>query len=197
VNLGTIPLHIWSSRIATLATPDWTILDLDPKGAPWEHVITLARAIKDLCDELGLPSYPKTSGQSGLHVLIPLARQTTYEQSRGFAEVLAVEITRRHPDIATVTRTISGRQGKVYVDFGQNGHGRLLVSPLSARPVPGGSVSMPLTWREVTAKLDPRAFTLKTAPKRLAERGDPLAPIMADKADLVGALEKLSKMMPG
>ncbi len=197
VNLGTIPLHVWSSRVATLERPDWSILDLDPKGAPFADVLALALAIRRLCEELELPSYPKTSGQSGLHVLIPLAQACTYEQSRGLAEVLAHEIVRRHPDIATVARTVSARKGKVYVDFGQNGHGRLLVSPFSARPVPGGPVSMTLEWKEVGPKLDPGAFTIKSAPRRLEKRGDPMKGVLTERSDLVRALARLAEMVPG
>jgi bifunctional non-homologous end joining protein LigD len=197
VNLGTIPLHLWASRVGSLERPDWIVLDFDPKGAPFAHVVTLARAARALCDELGLPSHPKTSGQSGLHVLVPLGRQCTFEHARLLAELLAGELVRRHPDIATVARALGARRGRVYVDFGQNGHGQLLVAPLSARPVPGGTVSMPLAWTEVGAKLDPAAFTLRSAPRRLARRGDPLAPVLTEVPDLVSALERLARIVPG
>lgn len=197
VNLGTIPLHLWGSRVGSLERPDWIVLDFDPKGAPFAHVVTLARAARALCDELGLPSHPKTSGQSGLHVLVPLGRQCTHAQGRLLAELLAGELVRRHPDIATVARALGARRGRVYVDFGQNGHGQLLVAPLSARPVPGGSVSMPLAWSEVGPRLDPAAFTLRSAPRRLARRGDPLAPVLTCVPDLVRALERLARIVPG
>ena len=148
-NLGTIPLHVWSSRTKTLQLPDWCILDLDPKGAPFAHVVELALLIKRLCDEVGLPALPKTSGASGLHVLIPLGAQATYEQSRSLAQLLAYEVTRERGDIATIERAIRGRQGKVYVDYLQNVEGQLLVSPFSVRPLPGAPVSTPLVWSEV------------------------------------------------
>ena len=88
-NLGTIPLHIWASRVPTLERPDWCVLDLDPKGAPFEHVVEVARAAKALCDRIELPRDVKTSGSTGLHVMIPLGRQCTYEQSRSLGELLA------------------------------------------------------------------------------------------------------------
>ena len=128
INLGTIPLHVRSSRIDSLEQPDWCILDLDPKGAPFSHVIRIAKIIHELCDTLDLPSFLKTSGSSGLHVLIPMGAQYTYEQSRTLAELLAHIVCRELPEIATVTRSVSNREGKVYVDYGQNGHGRLLNS---------------------------------------------------------------------
>lgn len=196
INMGSIPLHVWSSRVAQIGRPDWTILDLDPKGAPFTDVVTIARAIKSLCDDIGLPSYPKTSGSTGLHVLIPLGGQCTYEQSRGLAELIARVIVEELPEIATVARNVRRREGKVYVDFGQNGHGRLLVSPLCVRPRPGATVSTPLRWAEVTKKLDPDRFTIESVPKRLKrQKKDPLLAIFDDKPDLGAALSKLALRM--
>lgn len=192
VNLGSIPLHVWSSRICRLQHPDWCILDLDPKGAPFADVVTLARAIHGLCEEIGLPSYPKTSGSTGLHVLIPLGGQCTYEQSRTLAELMARVIASEHPDIATIERYIPSREGRVYLDFGQNGHGRLLVSALCVRPLPGAPVSTPLAWSEVDERLDPKAFTIRTVPPRLAERGDLLQGVLTDRPDLGAALDRLA-----
>jgi bifunctional non-homologous end joining protein LigD len=191
-NMAAIPLHIWSSRVETLATPDWCILDLDPKGAPFTDVVAVARALRELCEEIGLPTYVKTSGSSGLHVLVPLGRQVTYEQSRTLGGLLARVVSAELPEIATVTRQVSRRGGKVYLDYVQNGHGRLLVAPFSVRPLPGAPVSMPLEWREVTPKLDIRKFTIRNAPARMKKlRGDPLLAVLDEKPDLMGALEKL------
>jgi bifunctional non-homologous end joining protein LigD len=191
-NLGTIPLHVWGSRAATLEQPDWCILDLDPKEAPFVHVVTIARKIKELCDAIELPSFIKTSGSSGLHVLLPLGRQCTYEQARSLGGLLARVIAGELPDIATVTRQVGKRGPRVYLDYVQNGHGRLLVAPFSARPLPGAPVSMPLAWSEVTPKLDIRKFTIKTAPVRMKKlKDDPLRPVLDLKPDLVRALEQL------
>jgi bifunctional non-homologous end joining protein LigD len=145
-----------------------------------------------LCDEIELPAFIKTSGSSGLHVLMPLGRQVTYEQSRQLAGLLARVVARELPEIATITRQVTRRGGKVYLDYVQNGHGRLLVAPFSARPLAGGPVSMPLEWREVTSRLDVRAFTIRTAPARMAKlKHDPLVEVLALQPDLVSALEKL------
>ena len=191
-NMAAILLHIWSSRVATLETPDWCILDLDPKEAPFTDVVTVARAVKALCDDIGLPAGIKTSGSTGLHVLIPLGRQVTYEQSRTLGGLLARVIAAQLPDIATITRQVHKRGGKVYLDYVQNGHGRLLVAPFSARPLPGAPVSTPLAWREVTPKLDIRAFTIRTVPARMKKlKEDPLWPVLELKPDLLQALEQL------
>lgn len=194
INLGAIPLHLWSSRKASLEHPDWCIIDLDPKQAPFSDVVNLALVTKQLCDDIGLPAFVKTSGSSGLHVLIPLGRQCTHEQSKLFAELLARAIVQQAPDIATVIRTPSKRAGKVYVDFMQNGHGKLLVAPYAVRPLPGAPVSAPLEWAEVDAQLDLRAFTIRTMPKRLERmRKDPLRAVLSLSPDLVTALTRLQR----
>ncbi|MEK6768383.1 MAG: non-homologous end-joining DNA ligase, partial [Gemmatimonadota bacterium] len=191
-NMGAIPLHIWGSRVATLETPDWCILDLDPKDAPFVHVVTIAKLIRGLCDEIELPCFIKTSGSTGLHVLIPVGRQCTYEQTRTLGGLLARLVAAELPDIATVTRLPSKREGKVYVDFVQNGHGRLLAAPFSVRPLPGAPVSMPLRWSEVGPKLDLHKYTIKTAPKRMEKLGeDPLRPVLDLTPDLPHALARL------
>src|SRR5438445_13615849 len=128
-------------------------MDFYPQESPFTNVVTVAKAFMALCDEIGLPAGIKTSGSTGLHVLIPLGHQVTYEQSRTLGGLLARVIAAQLPEIATVTRQVQKRGGKVYLDYVQNGHGRLLVAPFSARPLPGAPVSMPLTWREVTPSL--------------------------------------------
>ena len=195
-NLGTIPLHLWPSRVGALDRPDWCILDLDPKGAPFAHVVTLARAIKRLCDELGLPAFPKTSGASGLHVLLPLGGQCTFEQSRSLAHLIAWTLVREHPRLATTSRPLRDRGGRVYVDYLQNAHGQLLVAPFSVRPLPGAPVSAPLRWSEVGARLDPSRFTIRTLLPRLRrQRGDPLRPVLAGQPDLLSAIGTLQRRL--
>ncbi len=195
-NMAAILLHIWSSRVGTLETPDWCILDLDPKEAPFTDVVTVAQAVKALCDDIGLPAGIKTSGSTGLHVLIPLGRQVTYAQSRTLGGLLARVIAAQLPDIATVTRQVQKRGGKVYLDYVQNGHGRLLVAPFSARPLAGAPVSTPLEWREVTPTLDIRAFTIRTVPARMKQlKNDPLWPVLDLEPDLMAALARLQSRL--
>ncbi len=193
-NMGTIPLHIWSSRVATLERPDWTILDLDPKGAPFADVVEIALAIRSLCDDIELPCAVKTSGSTGLHVLIPLGRQCSYEESRSLAELLARVVVAELPDIATIQRVVSEREGRVYVDYLQNGHGRLLVAPFCARPLPGAPVSMPLRWREVNKRLDIHRYTIRNAPRRMRSLAtDPLREVIELQPELGNALDKLRR----
>jgi bifunctional non-homologous end joining protein LigD len=195
-NMAAIPLHIWSSRMAALQHPDWCILDLDPKGAPFTHVVRVARALHGICEAIGLPHFAKTSGSTGLHVLIPLGARYTHEQSRAMAELLANCVVKELPEIATVQRQLDARDGKVYVDYLQNGHGRLLVAPFSVRPVPGASVSMPLRWNQVTAKLDMHRYNLRSVPALLAkQKVDPLRDVLRGAADLPASLARLAEFL--
>jgi bifunctional non-homologous end joining protein LigD len=194
VNLGSIPLHIWGSRVRSIDRPDWCVLDLDPKDAPFTDVVKVARAAHALCDRIELPHYVKTSGSSGLHVMIPLAGQLSWDECRSFGELLARVLVGELPDIATVTRQVSRRGGKVYVDYLQNVEGQLIVAPFSVRPLPGAPVSTPLEWREVTPKLDIRKFTIRTVPRRLERAGrDPLQEVLAVQPDLAAALAALAE----
>lgn len=195
-NLGAIPLHVAASRVASIDRPDWCILDLDPKGAPFRDVVRIALAIGDLCDEIELPSHVKTSGGSGLHVLIPMGAQHDHDLVRQLAELLARVIVDRLPAIATTERSIPARKGRVYVDALQNGRGKLLAAPYSVRPHPGAPVSTPLAWSEVSAKLDVRKLNLRTVPKRLRKLGeDPLLPVLELRPDLMAAVGKLSELL--
>ena len=193
VNLGTIPLHLWSSRLPSLDHPDWLVLDLDPKGAPFTDVVKVARALHRILDELAVPSYVKTSGATGLHILLPLGARYDYDVTRTFARLLAVMGVEAEPAISTIARPLRSRGGKVYIDFGQNGRGQTIVAPFSVRPLPGAPVSCPLRWEEVTAKLDPARFTIKTAPARFEKVGDPLAPVLRGRIDVAAALRKLER----
>ncbi len=193
VNLGSIPLHVWSSRVDSLERPDYCILDLDPKGAPFAHVVRTARTIHALCEEIGLPSFAKTSGATGLHVLLPLAGQCTYTESRTLGEILARVVEKELPEITTTARLLGDRGGKVYLDYLQNGHGKTIAAAFSARPVAGATCSAPLRWSEVGPRLDPKAFTIRTLPARMKRlKSDPLLPVLSTRPDLADVLSQLT-----
>jgi bifunctional non-homologous end joining protein LigD len=193
-NLGTIPLHFWGARVPHLDRPDWLVLDLDPKGAPFTDVVAVARTLRRILERLELPSHVKTSGATGLHILVPLGARYTHEEARTFARLLATLGVEAAGGIATIARPIRARGGKVYIDFGQNGHGRTIVAPYSVRPLPGAPVSCPLRWDEVTPKLDPARFTITTAPARFARMRDPLAAVLTHPGiDLAEALTRLAE----
>jgi bifunctional non-homologous end joining protein LigD len=156
-------------------------------------VIRTAQVLHRICDDAGLPNYVKTTGKTGLHIMLPLGRQFTYEQCRTIGELLARLVLRELNDIATITRHITKRGDKVYLDYLQNRHGQLIVAPFSVRPLPGASVSMPLRWDEVNSDLDPRKFTIKTAIERMERLGeDPVLPVIEEKPDLLAVLDRLT-----
>jgi bifunctional non-homologous end joining protein LigD len=197
-NLGTIPLHMWLSRVGTLEQPDFCVIDLDPKEAPFSDVIRCAVVLRKLCEDIGMPSYVKTTGKSGLHILLPLGKQCTYEQSRTLGELIARVMLREVDDIATITRHVTRRGDKVYLDYLQNRHGQLIVTPYSVRPLPLAPVSMPLVWDEVNADLDPRNYTIRNAVERMEKLArDPVLPALDEKPDLGAILGKLSQVFAG
>jgi len=190
-NSAAIPIHCWASRVPSLERPDWLVLDLDPKGAPFTDVVRVALALRRILDGLALPSYVKTSGATGLHILLPLGARYTYEQARTFARLLAMLGVEAEPEISTVARPLRDRGGKVYIDFGQNGHGQTIVAPFSLRPLPGAPASCPLEWREVTPRLDPARFNLTTIAARFEKLADPLAPVLGEGLDMAAAIERI------
>jgi bifunctional non-homologous end joining protein LigD len=173
VNLGTIEQHPWHSTVKHLDKPDYLMLDLDPKQAPWNNVLAVAIACKEVFDELGLPSFPKTSGSSGIHIYLPLKPKHDYGKVAAVAEALANEVAHRAPKIATTQRSIARREKQqVYVDAMQNARGKTIAAPFSVRAKPKATVSMPLTWKQVEKGVKISDFTIKNVPKLLEKHGD-------------------------
>ena len=190
VNLGCIELHTWHSRVGDIERPDYLLIDLDPsEGNPWEYVREIALVVKDLMDELGLASYPKTSGATGMHILAPIKPELPFPEVRRFAKALAQEVERRvdDQDVATTTWKVADRSG-VFVDFGQNARDRTIACAYSIRPTPDARVSAPLSWNEV-ARCDPSRFTVKTMRKRLDKVGDLTAGMWRRKVSLIPRFE--------
>ena len=175
-NLGCIELHTWHSRVPEIDQPDYLLIDLDPTSdGQWPFVRDIALVVREVMDELGLRSYPKTSGATGLHILAPIRRELEFPEVRRFAKALAEEVERRVGDqaVATTTWRVADRVG-VFVDFGQNARDRTIASAYSVRPTPDARVSAPLLWDEV-ATVEPEAFTVTTMPARIEAVGDPMA----------------------
>jgi bifunctional non-homologous end joining protein LigD len=174
-NLGCIELHTWHSRVPEIEQPDYLLIDLDPTTeGQWPFVREIALVVRAVMDEIGLRSYPKTSGSTGLHILAPIKRDILFPDVRRAAKALAEEVERRVGDqaVATTTWRVADRVG-VFVDFGQNARDRTIASAYSVRPTPDARVSAPLRWDEV-ATVEPEAFTIETMRERIAAAGDPL-----------------------
>jgi len=191
VNLGSIDLHPWMSRRPTIDNPDWAVLDLDPKLAPFHSVIRIARTIGKLLRGIGLRPYLKTSGKTGLHIYVPLIPGYTYDQSRLFCETIARIVAKQHKDIATVERDMSARGNRVYIDFMQNRRGQTVVPPYVVRPVEGATVSMPLDWDELDRELSISMFTMINAWERISRTGDLFRGVLDDRQDLGPAIANL------
>jgi bifunctional non-homologous end joining protein LigD len=197
VNLGCIELHTWHSRAVDVERPDYMLIDLDPsEGSPWAHVREIALVVREVMDELALPSFPKTSGATGFHILVPIRPDLRFPEVRRFAKALAQEVERRVGDqgVATTQWKVAERKG-VFVDYGQNARDRTIASAYSIRPTADARASAPLRWDEVR-DVDPAAFTLETMPKRVCAIGDLTAGMWRRKTSLVPRFEKLGLEAP-
>ncbi|OLD11094.1 MAG: hypothetical protein AUJ06_01050 [Chloroflexi bacterium 13_1_40CM_3_70_6] len=170
-NLGCIELHTWHSRVDDVNRPDYLLIDLDPsEGNPWSHVREIAMAARRVLDDLGVASFPKTSGVTGLHILVPILPELEFPLVREIARAIAKETVKVVPTIATTQWKVAGRPG-VFVDYGQNAFDRTIASAYSIRPVPDARASAPLRWDEVP-DVEPGDFTMSTMRERLANVGD-------------------------
>lgn len=173
VNLGTIEQHPWHSTIKHLDKPDYLMLDLDPKEAPWKNVLEVALVCREVLNELGLPAFPKTSGSSGIHIYLPLKPKYDYGKIAEVAMALANEAAQRVPKIATTQRSLAKREKQqVYVDAMQNARGKTIAAPYSARARPNATVSMPLTWLQIEKGVKISDFTIRNVPSLVTKNHD-------------------------
>ena len=197
VNLGCIDLHTWHSRVDDIERPDYLLIDLDPsEGNTWEQVRAIAVVVREVMDELELPSYPKTSGATGLHILVPIRPELRFPEVRRLAKALAQEVERRIGDqeVATTTWRVADRRG-VFVDYGQNSRDRTIASAYSIRPTADARASAPLRWEEVPDS-DPEVFTLATMRRRVERVGDLTAGMWRRKVSLAPRFAKLGLEPP-
>jgi bifunctional non-homologous end joining protein LigD len=182
--MSVLTIHMWASRGAALDEPDWLVFDLDPaKGKGIEQAIDAAIIVRRLLDNLRLPSMPKTSGKRGIHVFVPLAGGYSHEEANEFACSIGAAIVSKVPEF-TMERSLTKRRGRLYLDCMQNAYGKTVVAPYSPRAIDGAPVSAPLKWEEVTKKLDPKKYNLRTMPDRLAKVGDLFARVFEERVKL-------------
>jgi bifunctional non-homologous end joining protein LigD len=179
VNLGTITFHIWLSRLADLDRPDFVFFDIDRGKAAFTEVIEVAQTVRAVLKSERREAFVKTSGKTGLHLLVPWTAKGGYDESRAWAIEVADRAVQALPDRATREVRKEKRGKRVYIDVMQNVRGHLAVAPYVLRAVPAASVSTPLHWREVTDALDPAEFTIKTILNRLKrQKTDPFADLV-------------------
>src|SRR5213593_1447002 len=189
-NLGCIELHTWHSRVDDVNRPDYLLIDLDPsEGNPWSHVREIAMAARRVLDDLGVASFPKTSGVTGLHILVPILPELEFPLVREIARAIAKETVKLVPTIATTQWKVAGRPG-VFVDYGQNAFDRTIASAYSIRPVADARASAPLRWDEVP-DVEPGDFTILTMRERIAVVGDLTAGMWKKAVSLDPLFERL------
>ncbi|MDX6507500.1 MAG: bifunctional non-ous end joining protein LigD [Gaiellaceae bacterium] len=192
VQMHCIDMNAWYSRVDKPHRPDYVVFDLDPPDEPdgFAQAIEVAHLIRGLLDELELPGYVKTSGADGIHVLAPIQRRASFEDTYAFAEAASRLLEQRHPGLVTTEWLKKKRQG-VLVDHRQNGAGKTIASAYSVRPKPGAPVSTPLRWEELTPDVRPRRFTMEAALARVEEHGDLFAPVLEEPRPLGAAMRRL------
>jgi len=191
VNAGCIDLNAWYSRSDKPDRPDWVLFDLDPSpDVGFRETVEVALLVRAALAAVGLEGFPKTSGSEGIHILVPIARRHTYDDTREFAEIVAGAIARTHPGLATTEWSKAKRRG-VLIDANQNGEGKTIASVYSVRPKAGAPVSTPLRWDEVNDDLDPAAFTMEAVLERVARDGDLYAGVLTTRQSLGAALRSL------
>lgn len=184
VQMGAVGVDAWHSRVGSLDTPDYVVLDLDPSpGVPFDDVVALAVEVRAELMAAGLEPVMKTSGSRGLHLVAPLPRRTSYDQSAAIAERVAEAVVARRPELATAERSIAARPaGTIYVDHMQNARGKTLVAAFTLRARPSAPASAPITARMLAPGLDPMAFDIETVPRQLGvmlRRWEPLLAAIA------------------
>ena len=191
VNMGCIDMNAWYSRVDKPDRPDFVLFDLDPSpDVGFAETVQVALLVKQALDAFGLVGFPKTSSAEGMHVLVPVERRYTYDETRQFAEIVAGAIARTNRGLATTEWSKSKRRG-VLIDANQNGEGKTIASAYSVRPRPGAPVSTPLRWDEVREDLDPLSFTMDAVLERVRKHGDLFEGVLRTRQRLTDALKAL------
>ena len=184
-NSASIELHAWFSTINNLNRPSFAVFDLDPgELSSFNDVIQVAFLIKKILDELDLVGFPKTSGQSGLHIYLPVRERYDYQEIKDFLQAVAGTVVKMAPSLATIEWRKKERAGKVYIDYRQNDRGKTLPVPYSVRPSPEATVSTPLDWEELSNIPGPEIFTIKNTLQRIEKIGNPWSGILDMQQDL-------------
>ncbi len=171
-NLGCVTLHPWLCRTDRLHHPDQLVVDLDPPGRDFSVVRAAARACRELFDAIELPTFVKTTGSKGVHVVVPLDRSADFDAVRAFARDLMGVLAARQPDALTTEVRKNKRRGRVFLDVARNAYAQTAVAPYAVRPLPGAPVATPIEWSELS-RVDARSFTAEKVRRRLAQREDP------------------------
>ena len=192
VNQNCVTPHVWNRRAPNLYHPDICIFDLDPGRDEPDVLRRVALALRDLLDELGLPSWIKTSGSKGYHIAVPLDGKAHVGDVARFAGAVGTLLVTRDPKHLTQEFSKKDRGGRILVDTGRNNYSATFAAPYAVRPKPGGPVSAPCTWDEVeSGTVEPQSFTLRTMPQRVEQVGDLWEDLKKRRRSLTRAIAKL------
>jgi bifunctional non-homologous end joining protein LigD len=193
VQMHCIDMNAWYSRVDRPKRPDFVLFDLDPPDGGFRLGVRVAHLVRGLLEELGLSSHVKTSGADGVHVLVPITRRSTFEDTRDFADGVATVLAERNPGLVTTQWRKAKRRG-VFLDARQNGWGKTIASVYSVRPKPGAPVSTPLRWEELTEDISPRDFGMAEALQRIERHGDLFRPLLDEPQALAPARRALAQL---
>jgi bifunctional non-homologous end joining protein LigD len=196
VNQNTITQHVWVSRVPNLYYPDVCVFDLDPATDEPAPVRAAAIGLRDLLEELGLPSWVKTSGSKGYHIVVPLDGKSTIEEVERFANHVGKLFVSHAPNHLTQEFNKIDRKGRIYVDTGRNGYSATFATAYTVRAKKGAPVSAPCTWTEIEkGTVNPNTFTVRNMPARIKKTGDPWADLLKSKRSLTRPIDKLRKLL--
>lgn len=195
INLGSIELHPFHSKVHHLEKPDYFVFDLDPLGVAFEIVVDTAQQLHEILEKINIPNFCKTSGKKGLHIYVPTNGKYDYGDIKQFAMLIAKLTHEKMPNQTSLERMPKKRQKRVYIDIFQNERGKTVIAPYSVRATSLATVSSPLEWKEVNHRLNPEAFTLKTIPKRIAQKGDLFEGVLGKGIDLNQSIKLLEKLL--
>jgi bifunctional non-homologous end joining protein LigD len=194
VNLGCIEINPWLSKYDNMDNPDFIVIDLDPLDVDFGDVIDTAKCVKEVCDEIKVTTFVKTSGSKGIHILIPLLAKYEYDIARNFCELIVRVVNNRIPDITSIERSPKKRKNKVYLDYLQNKRAQTITAPYSLRPFEEAPISTPLHWKEVKSGLTPRKYTYDNIFRRLSKTGDIFEKFFKSRNNIEKSIKILDKL---
>ena len=194
-NQNCITPHVWTSRAPNLYHPDLCVFDLDPSGDAPDILRAAALGLRDLLDELGLPSWVKTSGSKGFHIVVPLDPKAGFDEVSRFAHAVGTLLVERDPKNLTQEFSKVDRGGRIFIDTGRNGYSATFAAAYAVRPKSGAPVSAPCAWEDLQrGEVGPRTFTLRTMPSRIAEVGDLWSDMRRRGRSLRRPMERLRRL---
>jgi bifunctional non-homologous end joining protein LigD len=194
-NQNSITPHVWTSRVPDLYQPDICVFDLDPSEDAPDILRHAALGLRDVLAELGLPSWVKTSGSKGFHIVVPLDGKADFDQVSGFSHAVGRLLVARDPEHLTQEFSKADRGGRILVDTARNRYGATFAAAYAVRPRPGAPVSAPCTWEEIeAATVDPQTFILRSMNQRISDVGDLWAPMRKRRRSLTRPMARLRRL---